>query len=55
MVFGLIPLKKSENVKFKCLYCGESLRIWAEGTEIHQIIQVFSCPFCGIKKPLKKL
>jgi len=51
---GIIPEEKSENVLFKCLYCGESLWIWAEGTELHQKLHVFSCPFCGSKKPLKE-
>ena len=51
---GLIPEKKSKNVLFKCLYCGESLRIWAEGTDIHQGLKVFSCPYCGREKRLKE-
>ncbi len=51
---GLIPEKKSKNVLFKCLYCGESLKIWAEGTDIYPKLKVFSCPYCGREKRLKE-
>ena len=54
IVYDAIPEKKSTDVKFCCLYCGESLKLWAEGTEIYPILKVFSCPFCGVNKPLKK-
>jgi predicted SprT family Zn-dependent metalloprotease len=47
-----IPEKKSINFNFKCNNCGEGLTIWAEGTDIYQNMKVFSCPFCGTKKPL---
>lgn len=49
-----IPEKKSIKTSFKCLTCGEAISVWAEGTDLHNDIKVFSCPFCGIKKPLKK-
>lgn len=47
-----IPEKKSININFKCNNCGERITIWAEGTDIYQSMKVFSCPFCGVKKPL---
>ncbi len=50
-----IPEKKSLKTNFKCLICGEEITIWAEGTDLYNNTQVFSCPFCGTKKPLKKL
>ncbi len=50
-----IPEKKSINAIFKCLICGEAITVWAEGTDLQKDIQVFSCPFCGITKPLKKV
>ena len=50
-----IPEKKSVNANFKCLTCGEAITVWAEGTDLQKDIQVFSCPFCGITKPLKKV
>lgn len=49
-----IPEKKSLKANFKCISCGESITIWAEGTELHKKINVYTCPFCGIKKPLKR-
>lgn len=49
-----IPEKKSLKASFKCLTCGEGINVWAEGTELYGGVQVFSCPFCGVKKPLKK-
>lgn len=50
-----IPEKKSLKANFKCLNCGEAITIWAEGTDIQKNIRIFSCPFCGITKPLKKI
>ncbi len=50
-----IPEKKSIKTSFKCLTCGEAIAVWAEGASLHNDIQVFSCPFCGIEKPLKKI
>ena len=55
IIFDAIPEKKSKDVKFKCAYCGESLKIWAEGTDLYPILKVFYCPFCGKNKPLKKI
>ncbi len=51
----VIPQKKSENVKFQCQRCGESLKIWAEGANLYPMLKVFSCPFCGSDKPLKRI
>ena len=53
-MIGKIPDKKSGNVLFKCLYCGESLRIWAEGTDLHPHLKVYNCPFCGNRSSLRK-
>jgi predicted RNA-binding Zn-ribbon protein involved in translation (DUF1610 family) len=50
-----IPEKKSIKENFKCLICGEKITVWAEGTNLYEDIKVFSCPFCGIKKQLKKI
>jgi predicted RNA-binding Zn-ribbon protein involved in translation (DUF1610 family) len=55
VIKAAIPQKKSGNVRFQCQQCGESLRIWAEGTTIHPGLKVLSCPFCGSKKPLKRI
>jgi len=55
IIYDIIPEKKSMDVKFKCAYCGESLKIWAEGTDLYPILKVFCCPFCGKNKPLKKI
>ncbi len=49
-----IPEKKSVKANFRCQTCGEGITVWAEGTDIYGGMQVYSCPFCGIKKPLKK-
>ena len=51
----VIPEKKSLKANFKCSTCGEGIAIWAEGTDLYNEMQVFSCPFCGIKKQLKKI
>jgi len=50
-----IPRKKSGNVIFECLKCGESLKIWAEGTSIYPKLKIYSCPYCGNKKPLQRI
>ncbi len=50
-----IPLKKSENILLRCSHCGESIKIWAEGTRLYPYVKVFSCPFCGAQKPLKRI
>ena len=42
-----IPEKKSAKANFKCDVCGEGITIWAEGTDLFNKTQVFSCPFCG--------
>jgi transcription elongation factor Elf1 len=54
-VIGSIPEGKSRNVLFKCLYCGESLRIWAEGTDLHPHLEIYNCPFCGHMSSLRKM
>lgn len=47
-----IPEKKSMNINFRCDNCGEGITVWAEGTDMYQNMIVYSCPFCGTKKPL---
>jgi len=54
VIKAVIPTKKSGNVRFQCQRCGESIKVWAEGTMIHPTLKVFSCPFCGNEKPLKR-
>ena len=54
VIKAVIPTKKSGNVRFQCQRCGESIKVWAEGTMIHPTLKVFSCPFCGSEKPLKR-
>lgn len=49
-----IPEKKSSKANFKCKMCGEGVTVWAEGTDLHSDVNVFSCPFCGEKKPLSR-
>jgi len=46
-IFGDIPEKKSIKANFKCISCREGITVWAEGTDLYQNINVFSCPFCG--------
>ena len=48
-----IPTEKSPRVSFICTTCGERLNIWAEGTPLIDNISIFSCPYCGSKKPMK--
>jgi len=50
-----IPEKKSVKASFKCNVCGEGVTIWAEGTDLYRRVSVYTCPFCGEQKPLKKL
>jgi len=50
-----IPEKKSVKASFKCNVCGEGVTIWAEGTNLYRRVAVYTCPFCGEQKPLKKL
>lgn len=50
-----IPEKKSVKANFKCIRCGERITIWAEGTDLFKNITVYTCPFCGIEKPMKKI
>lgn len=55
MVVEEIPEQKSENIKFKCKNCGERVSVWAEGTDLFQNIQIYSCPYCGEKQPMKNI
>ena len=50
-----IPEKKSTKTNFKCTVCKEAITIWAEGTDLCNSTQIYSCPFCGEDKPLKKV
>lgn len=50
-----IPEQKSENVKFKCRTCGERVSIWAEGTDLVQNVQIYSCPYCGEEQTMKNI
>lgn len=50
-----IPEKKSVKANFKCIRCGERITIWAEGTDLFKNIYVYTCPFCGVEKPMKKI
>ena len=52
-IFEDIPEKKSIYKKFICEHCGEWMMVWAEGTDIIQDVQVYSCPFCGTKQGLQ--
>lgn len=49
-IIEVIPEKKSIHKNFKCESCGESVTIWAEGSEIASDVQVYSCPYCGAKQ-----
>jgi len=49
-----IPEKKSVKANFKCDICGEGISIWAEGKDIINNTQVFSCPFCGKKNTMNR-
>jgi len=50
-----IPEKKSVNVLFKCNSCGEDLTIWAEGADLYPRLRVYSCPYCGEEKTMKRI
>jgi len=50
-----IPSEKSPRVSFICTKCGERLNVWAEGKPLSDHISIFSCPYCGTKKPMKQL
>jgi len=52
---GEIPEKKSVNVNFKCRSCGEWIAIWAEGTDLHPNLSIYSCPYCGESETMKKV
>lgn len=52
---GDIPEKKSIGVNFRCVTCGEGVTIWAEGTEINQNMNVYSCPYCGMEKTMSRV
>jgi len=49
-----IPEKKSIKKNFRCTNCGEGITVWAEGKELYKDVNVYTCPFCGIKKPLDR-
>ena len=50
-----IPEKKSSGVNFRCKICGKGVTIWAEGSEIHPDICLYSCPFCGEQEPMQQI
>ena len=50
-----IPEKKSIGLHFRCLCCGEGITVWSEGTQLHQNINVYTCPFCGVEQELKRI
>jgi len=52
---AVIPEKKSLKANFKCNNCGEGVTVWAEGSELNKNVNVYSCPFCGVKEPLKRI
>lgn len=49
-----IPEKKSPTTRFKCGNCGEWISIWAEGADLFKSIQIYSCPYCGIKQSMSR-
>jgi len=49
-----IPEKKSVKANFRCGSCGGGVTVWAEGQELYKEPKIYSCPFCGIDKPLNK-
>ena len=55
IIFQEVPHQKSKNVHLECAYCGEHVKIWAEGTTLYPYISVFSCPFCKVKEPLVRI
>ena len=48
-----VPEKKSVNKNFTCTSCGEWVSIWAEGATLYPDIQIYSCPYCGVKQSMK--
>jgi len=50
-----IPQKKSVKANFSCGRCGEGITVWAEGADLYKNVSVYSCPFCGTEKPLRRL
>jgi predicted RNA-binding Zn-ribbon protein involved in translation (DUF1610 family) len=54
-IFEEIPEKKSLKANFKCLSCSEGITVWAEGAELFQNINVFSCPFCGQQQTMDRV
>ena len=48
-----IPQQKSVNKTFKCEHCHEWVTVWAEGTDMVNNIQIYSCPYCGTRQTLK--
>jgi len=47
-----IPDEKSKKIKFTCTNCGEFISVWAEGTDLKNNVQVFTCPYCGTEKSM---
>jgi len=54
-IFEEIPEKKSIKANFKCVSCSEGITVWAEGTDLYQNINVFSCPFCGQQQTMDRV
>ena len=54
-IFKEIPEKKSIKANFKCESCREGITVWAEGTDLYQNINVFSCPFCGQQQTMDRV
>jgi len=50
-----IPEKKSIGINFRCLKCEEGITVWAEGSEIHPTVNVYTCPFCGEEQKMKRI
>jgi predicted RNA-binding Zn-ribbon protein involved in translation (DUF1610 family) len=55
IIFDDVPGEKSSNVHFECVFCGEHVKIWAEGHALYPYVTVFSCPFCQEKSPLVRI
>jgi len=52
-IIDSIPTEKSQRMCFICTRCGEQLNLWSEGKPLFENINIFSCPYCGINKPMK--
>lgn len=50
-----IPENKSTKADFRCCYCREGITIWAEGSELFNHINVYSCPYCGEETHMIKI